>query len=209
MKNFSFKKFSFILFFLPSICFAKDWNFDVLMDGKLIGEHTFQLKEEEKFHQLTSNANFKVTVLSIPVYKYKHISQELWNKNCLHSINASTQDGGDDYKVVGKFETNTFKLIEPAKEAFSAECPMTFSYWNPLMLKQSKLLNVQMGEYTEVQIKSLGKEIVKVKNENIEADSYRITGPKINIQIWYKDNKEWVKLESITADDHHISYILK
>ncbi len=83
MKNFSFKKFSFILFFLPSICFAKDWNFDVLMDGKLIGEHTFQLKEEEKFHQLTSNANFKVTVLSIPVYKYKHISQELWNKNCL------------------------------------------------------------------------------------------------------------------------------
>ena len=167
MKNFSFKKFSFILFFLPSICFAKDWNFDVLMDGKLIGEHTFQLKEEEKFHQLTSNANFKVTVLSIPVYKYKHISQELWSKNCLHSINASTQDGGDDYKVVGKFETNTFKLIEPAKEAFSAECPMTFSYWNPLMLKQSKLLNVQMGEYTEVQIKSLGKETIKVKNENI------------------------------------------
>jgi len=86
---------------------------------------------------------------------------------------------------------------------------MTFSYWNPLMLKQSKLLNVQMGEYTEVQIKSFGKEIVQVKNENIEADSYRITGPKINIQIWYKDNKEWFKLESITPDDHHISYILK
>lgn len=88
------------------------------MDGKLIGEHTFQLKEEEKFQQLTSNANFKVTVLSIPVYKYKHISQELWNNNCLHSINASTQDGGVDYKVVGKFETNTFKLIEPAKKLF-------------------------------------------------------------------------------------------
>jgi hypothetical protein len=48
MKNFSFKKFSFILFFLPSICFAKDWNFDVLMDGKLIGEHTFQLKGRRK-----------------------------------------------------------------------------------------------------------------------------------------------------------------
>ena len=77
------------------------------------------------------------------------------------------------------------------------------------MLKQSKLLNAQMGEYAEVQIKSLGKEIIKVKNENIEADSYRITAPKINIQIWYKDNKEWVKLESITPDNHHIVYILK
>ena len=179
------------------------------MDGKLIGEHTFQLKEEEKFHQLTSNANFKVTLLSIPVYKYKHISQELWNKNCLHSISAVTQDGGDEYKVLGKFDTNTFRLIEPAKEAFSAECPMTFSYWNPLMLKQSKLLNVQMGDYVEVEIKSLGKKIIKVRNENLEADSYQLTAPKINIQIWYKDNKEWVKLESITPDDHHISYILR
>ena len=62
MKNYSFKKFSLVLFFFPIFCFAKDWNFDVLMDGKLIGEHTFQLKEEEKFNQLTSNANFKVTV---------------------------------------------------------------------------------------------------------------------------------------------------
>jgi len=86
---------------------------------------------------------------------------------------------------------------------------MTFSYWNPIMLKQSKLLNVQTGEYTEVQIKSLGKKLVKVRNENIEADAYQLNGRNINIQLWYKDNKEWVKLESNTPDNHHIVYMLK
>ena len=209
MKSLSFKNLVFFLLFLPSISFAKEWNFDVFMDDKLIGEHFFQLKEEGKFNQLTSNAQFKVTLLSIPVYKYKHISQELWNKDCLHAIESSTQDGGDDYKVLGKTEANTFKLIEPTKEAFAADCPMTFSYWNPLMLKQKKLLNVQSGEYTEVSIKYLGKKSIKVKNENLEADSYQILAPKINIQLWYKESKEWVKLESITPDNHHIVYTLK
>ncbi|MCX7181836.1 MAG: DUF6134 family protein, partial [Candidatus Methylopumilus sp.] len=118
MKSLSFKNLVlFLLLLLPSISFAKEWNFDVLMDDKLIGEHSFQLKEEGKFNQLTSNAQFKVTLLSIPVYKYKHTSQELWNKDCLHAIESSTQDGGDDYKVLGKTEANTFKLIEPTKEA--------------------------------------------------------------------------------------------
>jgi len=209
MKKYFFKQFTLALLFFPSLCVAKDWAFDVLMDGDLIGEHTFNLKEEGEFHQLLSNANFTVTLLSIPIYKYNHSSKELWSKDCLRTIEASTQDGGDQYKVLGKSEANIFKLIEPSKEAFSAECPMTFSYWNPIMLLQSKLLNVQTGEYTEVQIKSLGREIVKVRNENIEVDLYQLTGPKINIRLWYNDNKEWVKLESITPNDKHISYILR
>jgi len=114
-KELAFKNLITCLLLIPNITFAKDWNFDVFMDDKLIGEHIFQLKEENKFHQLTSNAQFKVTLLSIPVYKYKHLSQELWNKDCLYAIESSTQDGGDDYRVLGKTETNTFKLIEPTK----------------------------------------------------------------------------------------------
>ena len=34
------------LLFIPCLCLARDWSFDVLMDGKLIGEHVFQLKED-------------------------------------------------------------------------------------------------------------------------------------------------------------------
>ncbi len=209
MLSFSFKNLIFIILLLPCLSFAQDWNFNVLMDEKLIGEHSFQLKEEDKFNQLISNASFKVTLLSIPVYKYKHISKELWNKDCLYAIESSTQDGGDDFKVLGKTEASNFRLIEPANKTFVAECPMTFSYWNPLMLKQKKLLNVQTGEYVEVEIKNLGKRSIKVKNENFETDLYQVLAPKINIQLWYKDNKEWVKLESITPDNHRISYILK
>ncbi len=142
MKSLAFKNLISCLILIPSISFGKDWNFDVFMDDKLIGEHTFQLKEEGDLNQLTSNAQFKVTLLSIPVYKYKHISQEQWNKDCLYTVESSTQDGGDTYKVLGKTEANTFKLIEPTKQAFVADCPMTFSYWNPHILKQKKLLNV-------------------------------------------------------------------
>ena len=85
------------------------------------------------------------------------------------------------------------------------EIAMALQNWEP----RAKLLNVQSGEYTEVSNKYLGKKSIKVKNENLEADSYQILAPKINIQLWYKESKEWVKLESITPDNHHIVYTLK
>lgn len=94
MKSYAYKNLILCLLLTPSVSFAKEWNFDVFMDDKLIGEHTFQLKEDSDLNQLTSNAQFKVTVLSVPVYKYKHISQELWNKDCLYAVESSTQDGG-------------------------------------------------------------------------------------------------------------------
>jgi hypothetical protein len=55
----------------------------------------------------------------------------------------------------------------------------------------------------------LGKKSITVKNEDMEADYYQLLAPNINIQLWYKDSKEWVKLESITPDKHHIVYMLK
>lgn len=192
-----------------NLIYAKEWSFEVFMDKKFIGEHSFNLKEEEIYNKLTSQANFKVTLLSIPVYKYKHISEEIWNKDCLYAIDSNTQDGSDDYKVRGETKDSIFKLIEPVKQSFTKECPMTFSYWNPLMLKQNKLLNVQTGEYVDIQVKSLGKKIIKVKNETIEAYQYSLIGNKININLWYKDNHEWVKLESVTPDNHQISYEMK
>ena len=63
MKSFAFKNLIFCLILIPSIYFGKDWNFDVFMDDKLIGEHTFQLKEEGDLNQLSSNAQFKITHL--------------------------------------------------------------------------------------------------------------------------------------------------
>jgi hypothetical protein len=35
---------------------------------------------------------------------------------------------------------------------------MTFAYWNPDLLGQSRLLNVQTGEYLDVQVRALGEE---------------------------------------------------
>jgi len=37
-------------------------------------------------------------------------------------------------------------------------CVMTFAYWNPDLLGQSRLLNVQTGEYMDVQVRVLGEE---------------------------------------------------
>ncbi len=198
-----------MLSFFSNASMAKEWSFDVYADGKKIGEHSFSLTESGPYNHLISKADYKITLFNIPIYRYHHVSDELWNKDCLISITSSTQDGREDYKVRGETTNNVFELREPAQESFKQECPMTFSYWNPEMLNQTKLLNVQTGKYIEVEIKNLGKESIQVKNESIEADKFSVTGRKINLTLWYKDNKEWLRLQAVTPDNHHISYELK
>src|SRR5271168_1025837 len=53
---------------------ADDWKFQVLLDGKPIGSHHFQISEEGTETRLLSEADFRVTVLAVPVYRYRHVS---------------------------------------------------------------------------------------------------------------------------------------
>jgi hypothetical protein len=194
---------------MPMIAEAQSWNFDVSMDGKLIGTHQFVLSEKENNLQiLKSDAKFNIKILSISVFKYHHQADEIWDSNCLKKFEAKTQENSKITLVKGMQERAAFKMLAPALSEINSECVMTFAYWNPKILQQKKLLNPQTGDYLNANISSLGQETILVKGQNVKAEHYKIDTAKFKIDIWYGQNDEWLALQSLT-EDGRIDYVLK
>ena len=201
------------LFFLAMLfngsAHAKEWAFNVAFGDKEIGQHTFTLTEHEGGErELVSNANFDVKLLGIHVYSYLHTADEKWQGDCLTSLTAQTNDNGDITAIKGKLGEDGFALEVGKNRKLLPTCAMTFAYWNPVYLTQSKLLNPQTGEWLDVKIKSLGNESIEVRGQQTASEHYRIEGPKLKIDVWYSPEHEWLALTS-TVQQGVVSYKLR
>ncbi len=189
---------------------AKEWAFDVYLDKSKIGTHTFSLND----NTLTSKANFNVKVLFINAYKYDHSAKEQWAGDCLSTLEANTTENKVVTKVSGKLDGGAFNIKNGNLEQTLPACVMTFAYWNPKILQQSKLLNPQNAEHLDTSITNLGDSKTEVKGKLTDTTHYKITGAlkgvkKLNIELWYNQDNDWVALKSVTPEGYNIIYRLK
>jgi hypothetical protein len=176
---------------------SQKWDFQVFLDDLPIGHHHFTLKDGATERELKSEARFDVKLLFITAYRYTHDATERWRGNCLAQINARTDDNGAKSEV-------------GAEPAFGADgCVMSFAYWNPEMLQQTRLLNAQTGKLETVNITAMGEEKITVRGAPTPAKRYRITGPKHPIDLWYGADRSWLALQSTLESGRRLRYQLK
>jgi hypothetical protein len=188
---------------------AKEWSFDVWLDKQKIGTHTFSLHQ----NRLQSRAHFKVKVLFINAYRYQHQADETWQGQCLSQLTAHTEENKEITDVRGQQQDDQFVIEQKAGKQSLPACVMTFAYWNPEILKQTRLLNPQNAEYLDVTVTDEGRQTIRVKGQNIVAQQYRLNGKyqgkeKLRITVWYDEQQDWVALESITPEGYKITYKL-
>ena len=209
------------VFSLFSTAFAhaagKEWDFDVYLDKNKIGQHSFKLSDSG---DLLSEADFKVKVVFITAYNYHHVSKEQWKDNCLTKLDADTLENKVASQVNGQVADGKFelkaKIGKDEKVQSLPECVMTFAYWNPKILTQTKLLNPQNGDYLKANFKLVGEEKIEVNGEQKSAKHYHLFAnsaetnaekkPKLNIDLWYDNNNDWLALKSMTPEGYTISY---
>lgn len=195
---------------LNAPAYAKDWSFDVYLDKQKMGTHSFTLND----NQLQSQANFKVKILFINAYDYQHTAQETWDGDCLTKLKAHTVENKVVMDVDGERSAQAFAVQYKQITQNLPECTMTFAYWNPKILTQKKLLNPQNAEYLDTKIESLGKQTISVRGRPTETSHYKIIGSlngknKLNIELWYDQNNDWVALKSITPEGYEVNYKIK
>jgi Family of unknown function (DUF6134) len=189
---------------------AKEWAFNVYLDKSKIGTHSFTFND----NTLVSRAKFNVKVLFIEAYKYDHTSKEQWQNDCLTNIDVNTTEDKITTNVKGKKAESGFEISDGKTSQTLAECVMTFAYWNPKILDQSKLLNPQNAEYLDTTFTKLGAAKIDVKGKPTETTHYKLSGAlkgvkKLNIELWYNQANEWVALKSVTPEGYNIIYKLK
>ncbi len=183
-----------------------EWRFRVFLDDAEIGYHRFSLLGDGPEQRLESEARYNVKFLYVTVYRYAHDSRERWQGHCLKQVEANTQDNGKMLAVRGTQDGERFVVTGTRGQANLPACVMTFAYWNPDLLGQSRLLNVQTGEYMDVQVRVLGEENLTVRGAAQRTLRYALETRDFRIDLWYSPNKEWLALESSTEGGRKIRY---
>lgn len=187
---------------------VESWDFDVYLNDKRVGNHSFTVAETDGIKLVQSEANFKYRILFIPAYQYEHRAAERWADNCLVDLSATTNDNGKRILVTGSQTSNGFAVQRGQSPVELAECVMTFAYWNPEFLEQPRLLNPQTGEFVEISVEQAGNDFLEVRGQRVPATRFRLTAYGIDLTLWYSPNDEWLALESIAKGGHVIRYEL-
>lgn len=173
-----------------------DYQFDVYLDGKEIGGHSFDFEAVDDGYLLLSRANYVVKVLLIPFYNYSHTSNELWHNGCLQKIHSETDDNGKEFEVKGEQSRGEFSVeVNKDARAHDKACVRTFAYWSPELLDQSALLNSQTGEMDRVSFTEAGRTPVPWNGAE-RATTYELDTPKGLIRLWYGEQGRWLGLQS-------------
>ena len=188
---------------------TRDWNFRVYLDQDPIGYHRFSVTTHGDAHDLKSVAHYVVKVLFINAYHYDHQATESWGGSCLHRLESSSDDDGTAYTVHGQGDEHGFE-VDTSKGHYSVSgCAMTFAYWNPVMLQQTHLINPETGEDVAVTISHIGEEPLQVRNAPVRAQHYHLHSDKLEIDLWYSDQGDWLALESALEKGRRLRYVLE
>ena len=182
------------------------WDFRVYLNDSPIGYHRFTLREQGAEREMKIEANFNVKILFINAYHYVHDATEHWRGNCLESLTARTDDNGEKLAVDASRDNERLAVTTAKGRDMLGACVMSFAYWNPEILRQTRLLNAQTGEFEAVKIAALGDESIPVRGAPVVAKHYRITGPKNPIDLWYSADQVWLALESTLESGRRLRY---
>jgi hypothetical protein len=182
------------------------WRFRVLLDEKEIGYHDFFLAGDGEHRQLRSVARFEYRLLFVKLFDYEHENLETWSGNCLQSVRSRTDSNGDLYAVSGRRSDGAFNVVSNEGAAELPGCVMTFAYWNPDFLEQSRLLNTQDGSFLDVVVSPPVSEQLVVNGEPLRSYRYRLVAGEMKLDLWYSADKEWLALESEVAGGRTLRY---
>lgn len=185
---------------------AKSWNFRAYLDGEPLGYQRFTLTPQGEQRELRSEARFEVKVLFITAYKYRHDATERWQGDCLRSITSRTDDDGELVSLKSQREGERLSITSTKGGEVLDGCVMTFAYWNPAILRQSRLIDPQTGKIERVNFAMLGEETIEVRGKPVQAKHYRLSGPERPIDLWYGADGEWLALQSTVGGGRKLSY---
>lgn len=193
------------------------WQFEVTLDGKPVGEHRFEVLPGEGADawSVHSEARYRVTLLGIPVYRYAHLALERWQGGCLRQLNARTDDNGQPLTVRAEAEgeglriqTQAGKDEDKAGASTTAGCLMSYAYWRPDLVRQSRLLNPQTGRVEAVRFAPAGTQTLPVDGKPQPARGWQLSVAGSTVVVWYLPSGRWVGLDATVAGDRQLRYRL-
>jgi len=181
--------------------------FDVYFDDRHVGTHRFvRTTTDDGRDIIESHADFQLKILFFNAFQYQHHSQEVWQNDCLVALTAETESRRGAEKTELSQEGSLPRLtVNGAEKEIAAplDCLSTFAYWRRDLTSRSHLMNAQSGDVVPVQIQTLPVA------EDATDERIRISSDKLNIDVIYDLEGDWIGLETALPKDHRLTYRLQ
>src|SRR5436305_3188236 len=107
---------------------AREWHFDVSVDGLPIGTHDIIVHEKGDARTVQSDMRYGVALLGV---NYQQHAEETWQADCLTRIDTRTEEKGRVTTVAGRLEAGAFIVTGASGGERLGPCVMNCAYWKP------------------------------------------------------------------------------
>ncbi|MEM7277294.1 MAG: DUF6134 family protein [Pseudomonadota bacterium] len=186
----------------------EQWEFDVYLNDSKVGQHYYEIAEDNGAALIKTHAKFKVKLLFITAFKYAHENTERWQGDCLTQIQSKTNSNGKRLTVAGSASETAFTLQTADGAGELPGCVRSFAYWDLDLLQAEQLLNPQSGEYVDVDLSYKGVEMIDVGGEPVQAERYQLIAGDQDISLWYDEGGRWLGLEAQLKKSRVLRYVV-
>lgn len=179
--------------------------FDVLRNGKPVGEHVTTFSRDTGGLTVRSRMQIDIRFLFLPVYGFAYEAKERWCGDTLSTLSARVEDGDETRSVRATRDGETFVIDGPAGRERHPAPLFPTNHWNPAVLGQDAVINTLTGRINRVDIRACPAGAVRTAAGDAARRCYDYTGD-LRARVWYDAAGRWVGLEFEGRDGSTITY---
>ena len=181
--------------------------FTVTRNGEPIGSHTYRFERQNGRVTVDIRTDIDFRLLSLPVYRFKHQSQEVWDGDRLVRMGSKTDDNGEPVSLDVRADGPVLKIgrDDGAVEVDPRAVPA--SLWNPVVVERQRLLDTVNGNVLSTTSTDLGSDSLTVGDTTVPAHRFRISGD-YHRDLWY-DSRDGslVRVRFEAKDGSEVEYV--
>lgn len=193
----------------PMSIYGERIEFDVMRDGKKVGEHITAFTDEGDNFRVTSEMKIDISFLKIPLYSFRYESEETWTDNRLQTLSVFVNDDGDKTKIDANREKQFLNVTSDHHSYQIFGTIYSSNHWARGVTKEDRIINTLTGNLNFVFVANEGKEEIQTTTGPIEATRYSYSGDLEDTYVWYDEKDRWVKLQFLGSDGSTIEYICR
>lgn len=180
--------------------------FRMIRHGDAIGTHRLTFTRDGDTLRVHILVEALVTLLSIPIVRYRHEAVETWRDGRLVGIVANTNKNGDhEWAKANMTEAGLEVTGSKTRPYVAPEHALPTSYWNKRILS-GKMISLEDGVLLAPKVAAMRTDtIMLASGRQIAADHYNLSGP-FNVDLWYDHTQTWAGMAVTVADGSEVRY---
>lgn len=184
-------------------------RFRTMYHDAQVGSHRITFRSDGDRLTVATHIDITIKVLFFTAFRYLHDAVEVWQFGRLLSVVSTTEDNGLRLKVSGYATNDGFRIIGADGPYLAPAHLLTSnSLWNPRLMREGRVIDVQHGGEIGLVVKPFGEEIVETPQGPVLARRYQIITPNNAGSLFFDADGRWVK-GLMEQRGEHLEYVLE